>query len=44
MKEVDKLKCTVRNQEVEWIKQSTKYEEKLVLIELVLEDYDIQIK
>ena len=30
-----------KDKEVEWITQSTEYEEKLVLIEIALEDYDM---
>ena len=33
-----------KDKEVEWIKQSMEYKEKLALIETALEDYDIQIK
>ena len=33
-----------KDREVEWIKWSTEYKDKLVLIEIALEDYDMQIK
>ena len=33
-----------KDKEIEWIKRSTEYEQKMALIETALEDYDIQIK
>ena len=33
-----------KEKEEEWIKRSIEYEKKLAVIEIVLEDYDLQLK